>query len=93
MMAEIADYLPIWVGVLSVITFLLMGMDKLKARRGSWRIPERTLFLFSLLGGAVGGTLGMYLFRHKTRHWYFALFFPLLAIAQAALLAYTAIKF
>lgn len=88
-----AELLLIWLGVLSIIAFLLMGLDKLKACRGSWRIPERTLFLFALLGGGIGGTLGMYLFRHKTRHWYFAIFFPLLAVLQAALCVFIMIKF
>lgn len=92
-MENFADFLPIWLGVLSIIAFLLMGIDKLKACRGSWRIPERTLFLFALLGGGIGGTLGMYLFRHKTRHWYFAIFFPLLAVLQAALCVFIMIKF
>lgn len=57
------------------------------------RIPEKTLFLFTLLGGGIGGTLGMYVFHHKTRHWYFAVFFPLIAIAQIALCAWLVIKF
>ena len=91
-MENFADFLLIWLGVLSIIAFLLMGLDKLRACRGSWRIPERTLFLFALLGGGIGGTLGMYLFRHKTRHWYFAIFFPLLAVLQAALWLFIMIK-
>lgn len=62
--------------------FLLMGLDKGRAGRDAWRVRERTLFLFPLLGGALGGMLGMLLFHHKTRKWYFAYGFPLLAIAQ-----------
>ena len=57
--------------VLSLVTFVLYGVDKARARRGAWRIPERTLLLFSLLGGAIGGLTAMQAFRHKTRHWYF----------------------
>ena len=59
--------------VISLITFFLYGIDKFKAKRGLWRIPEKALLGFSFLGGALGGTLGMLLFRHKTRreHWYF----------------------
>ena len=53
---------------------------------------EKTLFLFALLGGAPGGTAGMFLFRHKTRHWTFRLGFPLLAAAQLALLAWLYLK-
>ena len=68
----------------SLILFILMGADKHKAKAHKRRIPEKTLFLFCLLGGAPGGTAGMYLFRHKTKHWYFAVFFPLLAAVQLA---------
>lgn len=70
---------------MSLILFILMGVDKAKAKRGAYRIPEARLFFFAVLGGAVGGTLGMYLFRHKTRHWYFAFGFPALALGQLVL--------
>ncbi len=72
----------------NVMAFLLMGLDKWKAVRGAWRVSEKTLFLFPILGGAPGGTLGMYLFHHKTQHWYFAYGLPLLAIAQVLLVIY-----
>ena len=72
----------------NAVAFLFMGVDKFKAARGYRRIGEGTLFLFALLGGALGGTLGMLLFHHKTRHWYFAYGFPLLAIAQLLTLIY-----
>lgn len=71
---------------MSVIGFVLMGIDKSLARNHRWRIKEATLFLIALLGGGIGSTAGMFLFRHKTRHWYFRLFFPLFAAAQLALL-------
>ncbi len=58
-------------GVLSLIAFMLYGIDKVKAKRRAWRIPEKVLLGISLFGGAVGGLLGMIAFRHKTRHWYF----------------------
>ena len=57
--------------VLSLITFCLYGADKSKAKRGAWRIPEKTLLLFSFFGGAIGGSMAMSMFRHKTKHWYF----------------------
>ena len=82
---------PLWqlvlilLAVMSVFLFVLMGLDKGKARRGARRIPEKTLFVFALLGGAIGGTAGMFFFRHKTKHWYFRLGFPFLAAAQLAL--------
>lgn len=72
----------------NLAAFVLMGVDKRRAGRGSWRIRERTLFLFPLLGGALGGTLGMLLFHHKSRKWTFAYGFPLLAIAQLLLLGW-----
>lgn len=76
--------------VINLITFYLMGLDKSRARRKARepslrRIPERTLFTWAILGGGLGGTLGMRLFHHKTRHWYFRWGFPLLALAQLAL--------
>ena len=60
----------------------MMGLDKGRARRGRWRIPEKRLFLPVLLGGGLGGVLGMCLFHHKTRHWYFRYGFPLLLAVQ-----------
>ena len=57
--------------IISLITLILYGVDKRRAKKGKWRIPERVLIGFSLLGGGIGGWLGMKLFRHKTRHWYF----------------------
>ena len=72
--------------VMSVIRFALMGIDKNRAINHKWRIKEATLFLIAFLGGGIGSTLGMFFFRHKTKHWYFRLFFPLFAAAQTALL-------
>ena len=68
-----------------VLAMLLMLSDKRRARRGERRIPEATLFLAALLGGALGGTVGMFLFRHKTRHLSFRVGFPLIALIQAGL--------
>lgn len=56
---------------MNVIGFLFMGIDKWKAKKHAWRIPEATLLMIAGLGGAVGSMLGMHLFHHKTRHWYF----------------------
>ena len=72
---------------LNLISFSLMAYDKHCARAGKWRVPEKTLFLATACFGALGGVLGMQLCRHKTRHWYFRLFFPLMLAAQIALLA------
>lgn len=59
------------IGAISLVAFFLYASDKAKAIRGKWRIPEKVLLGFSFFGGAVGGTLAMFLFRHKTKHWYF----------------------
>lgn len=83
----------IWLAVINLIAFALMGLDKWKARRDAWRIPEKTLFLAALLGGALGGTIGMHLFHHKTRHWYFRFGFPVLLILQLLLAGFLAYRF
>ena len=72
--------------VMNLLAFALMGIDKMKAKSGAWRIPEKTLFLVTALFGGLGGTLGMSFFRHKTKHWYFKLGFPALLVVQIALL-------
>ena len=74
-----------WVLVFSLADFLLMGVDKRRARRGAWRVPEKTFFLVAVLGGSPGAILGMRLFHHKTRHWYFKWGLPAILIAQLAL--------
>ena len=71
-----------YVAVLSAILLFLMYNDKQKAIKKEWRIAEKTLFIVALLGGACGGVLGMYFFRHKTKHNTFAFGFPLLAAIQ-----------
>ncbi len=68
--------------LMSVIAFVLMGIDKRRAKKGAWRIPEKTLFLPVILGGGAGGILGMYFFRHKTKHWYFAIGFPVIFVLE-----------
>ena len=68
----------------NVLAFVLMGLDKRRAKKNAWRIPERTLFLPVIFGGALRGVAGMRLFRHKTRHWYFQYGFPLLLLLQLA---------
>ena len=74
----------------NVLAFVLMGLDKRRAKKNAWRIPERTLFLPVIFGGALGGVAWMRLFRHKTRHWTFRLGMPAILILQvAALTAWT----
>lgn len=72
--------------MMNALSFCLMGIDKRRARQGKWRVPERTLFLAAALFGGLGGVLGMKVFRHKTRHASFRIGFPVLLIAQAAVL-------
>lgn len=78
--------------VINLIGLIIMGVDKRKAIRNAYRIPEATLFCIALLGGALGTTLGMRAFRHKTKHWYFVIGMPLIFLAQAALIIFFSIK-
>ena len=75
------------IAVMNVVAFTLMGIDKRRARRGAWRISEKALFLITACFGVLGGVLGMKVFHHKTQHWYFRVFFPLLLVLQTAILA------
>lgn len=74
-------------GSMSFISFVLFGVDKRRARRGEWRIPERTLLTCCALFGAAGGLCGMRAFHHKTRHAKFAYGVPAMLAVQAVLLA------
>ena len=74
-----------WLLLWSFVAFIAMGADKRKAQKGKWRVPEATLFLFALLGGGLGATLGMHVFRHKTKHWYFRWGLPLILLVQVVL--------
>lgn len=71
--------------IINVLSFLLMLADKQKARRHQWRIPEATLMTVAGLGGSLGGLLGMYTFRHKTRHPKFYLGIPAFLVLHLAL--------
>jgi len=74
------------IAIMNIATFVLMGHDKRCARQGKWRVPEKQLFLVIACFGGLGGVLGMKVFHHKTKHWYFRVFFPGLLIVQIALL-------
>ncbi len=65
---------------------LLCAIDKHKARKHAWRIPEKVLFGTAFLGGGLGIWGGMYLFRHKTRHWHFVLLIPMIVLSESAAL-------
>lgn len=73
---------------INIIGFCIMGIDKWKAKKRAWRIPEATLFIVALIGGALGSILGMQVFRHKTKHWYFVYGMPAILILHIALLVF-----
>ena len=74
--------------VMSIVAFCVCGADKFAAQRQKSRVPEKVLFLLSALGGSVGMYLGMFTFRHKTKHWYFVVGIPAIILVQAALILY-----
>lgn len=73
--------------IMNVIAFAAMGVDKSRAKRGAWRIPEKTLFSLSLLGGSIGALAGMYTFRHKTKHLKFVAGMPAVLVCHILLAA------
>ena len=77
--------LMIYLVIINLIAFLTFGADKRRARRDKRRVRESTLFLLAAIGGSIGALLGMYVFRHKTRHWYFCVGIPAILILQIAL--------
>ena len=79
------EFIYFLIGI-NVLTFLLYGIDKWKARRGKWRIPEDTLIWLAIAGGSIGALLGMFLFRHKTKHRKFALGVPAIFLVQVGLI-------
>ena len=74
----------IWLVIINLTAFAIFGIDKKRAKKGQWRIPEKTLFLSAILGGSIGAILGMYIFHHKTKHWYFQFGIPAIIIVQIA---------
>lgn len=71
--------------LINTAAFAAYGIDKRRAQKGRWRIPESTLLLLAFFGGAPGALLGMQAFRHKTRHWKFKILVPLFLVLQLAL--------
>lgn len=72
--------------IVNIVGFIIMGIDKRKAVKRLWRIPESVLFTVALIGGSVGCILGMQLFRHKTRTWNFVYGMPAILLLQIILL-------
>ena len=74
--------------IINLIGFLIMYIDKQKAKKGHWRIPEKTIFLITLLGGGIGTIIGMYTFRHKTQKMNFVIGLPVITILEIIAIIY-----
>lgn len=83
----------IYLIIINLLGFLIMGLDKWKAKNGRWRIPENTLLLFTILGGGIGTILGMYVFRHKTKKAKFTIGMPAILALEIALVVYLFLTF
>ena len=83
----------IYFALITLAAFFAMGIDKLKAKKNKWRIPEGTLLLLCFLGGGVAGLLGMSLFRHKTKHLKFQILVPLSIVLWLAAGIYIAVRY
>ena len=89
---NLLKYVLYYLAAINVVTFLVYGIDKWRAKRGAWRISEKTLFLLPILGGSIGAIAGMKVFHHKTKHWYFQYGLPLILLLQLALVAWLKIR-
>lgn len=78
----------IYLIIINLIGFLIMYIDKQKAKKGNWRIPEKTIFLVTLLGGGIGTISGMYAFRHKTQKMNFVIGLPVITILEIIAIIY-----
>jgi uncharacterized membrane protein YsdA (DUF1294 family) len=87
------QYFLVYLAVINVIGFAIMGIDKQKAKRGSYRISEKTLFFVALLGGSIGAKIGMELFRHKTHHKKFVYGIPAIIVLQLVVFIYFLYRF
>ena len=77
--------LVVYLLAINLLAFILYGIDKKRARKREWRISEKTLIGIAVIGSCVGAILGMHIFHHKTRHWYFRYGLPLILIIQVLL--------
>jgi uncharacterized membrane protein YsdA (DUF1294 family) len=84
--------LLLYFAIINLISFSLFGIDKRLAGKKKNRIAEKALFLAAIAGGALGAWIGMYFFRHKTKHWYFIVLVPLILLAQIVSIYYFAIQ-
>ena len=83
-----ANALLYYLIVINIVTFLVYGIDKWKAKQGSWRISEATLLILAAIGGSIGALLGMKIWHHKTMHKKFKYGLPLILIIQIILIGY-----
>ena len=81
-MEDIWLIILIYLAAVNLFGLIIMGVDKSRAKRRKWRILEATLFLVAIIGGSIGSIAGMYLFRHKTKHWYFVVGMPVILVLQ-----------
>lgn len=79
--------------IINLIGFTSMGIDKYKARKHLWRIPEKVLFTIAIFGGSIGSNIGMYIFRHKTQHKSFVIGIPTILVLQLILIVVILFKF
>ena len=89
---DLLKYVLYYLAAINLVTFLVYGIDKLRSKRGAWRVSEKTLFVLPILGGSVGAIAGMKVFHHKTKHWYFKYGLPLILILQIALVVWLKIR-
>lgn len=80
------DFIILYAVTVNLVSFITMGVDKRKARKRAFRIPEATLFVLAIIGGSLGSVIGMHLFHHKTRHWYFLYGMPVILALQVILI-------
>lgn len=85
-------FVAVYLVIINLMTFIAYGMDKRKAKKGKWRIPEKTLLLFAAIGGSVGALLGMHLFHHKTKHAKFTVGVPVILALQIGAVIYLIVK-
>ena len=85
---EMTEALLYYLIAINIVTFLVYGIDKWKAKQGSWRISETTLLILAVIGGSIGALLGMKVWRHKTQHKKFKYGLPLILIIQIILIGY-----
>lgn len=82
------NFIVVILAILNIFGFVLVSLDKYKAKNKLWRIPERSFFLLSILGGSIGVYVGLFFFNHKTRNWYFMAIIPLIILAQIVFIYY-----